>query len=61
MTLYVKIKNVFGRELLYPDCQESKFLCELCNSQTITDSMKRILIDNGYKLAVKPQEIAFVR
>lgn len=61
MTLYVKIKNVFGKEHLYPDCDESKFLCKLCQTLTITDSMKRILIDNGYKLAVKPQEISYVR
>jgi hypothetical protein len=61
MTLYVKIKNVFGRELLYPDCEESKFLCELCNSQTITDSMKRILITQGYTLATRQQEMSYVR
>ena len=61
MTLYVKIKTVFGKEHLYPDCEESKFLCELCGTLTITDQMKRILIQNGYQLAVKPQEITYVR
>jgi len=61
MTLYVKIKNVFGKDLLYPDCPESKFICELCNSQTVTDSMRRILIRQGYSLATRPQEIAYVR
>jgi len=61
MTLYVKIKNVFGKDLLYPDCPESKFLCELCNSRIITDPMRRILISQGYSLATRSREVAHVR
>jgi hypothetical protein len=61
MILYVKVKNVYGKELLYPDCQESKFICELARTKTITDQLKRKLLADGYKLALKPQEIAYVR
>jgi len=61
MTLYVKIKNVYGKELMYPDCQESKFICDLAGTKTITDQLKRKLLSDRYTLALRPQEITYVR
>lgn len=61
MILYVKIKNVYGKELMYPDCQESKFICELSRTKTIPIWLQRKLIHDGYKLQTKPQEITYVR
>lgn len=60
MILYVKIKNVFGNELMYPDCPNSKLICDLAGTKTITDELKRKLMAGGYRLALKPQEIAYV-
>jgi hypothetical protein len=60
MILYVKIKNVYGNELMYPDCPNSKLICDLAGTKTITPALKSKLLSGGYKLALKPQEIAYV-
>lgn len=48
--LKVKIKNVYGNDLMYPACSESQMFCDIANSKTITDSLKKILEKNGYKI-----------
>ena len=48
--LLVKVKNVFGRDLIYPICNDSKLICELLNVKTLNDYQIRKLTALDYRL-----------
>ena len=49
--LYVTIQNNYGRELIYPECKRSIFLCY--KTKTITEEMKAHWEDMGFTLNVR--------
>ena len=43
MKITVKIKSVYGRELIYPACETSRKLCEMLNKKTLsTDDLTKL-------------------
>jgi len=53
MTLIVEIKNVFGKETVYPICKTSKSLCALTGNLTLTENAIRIIKNMGYTLTTQ--------
>ncbi len=54
-TLKVKIRNVYGQDLVYPACESSKLFALLTNSQTLPERVRRIIKQLGYKIEVLPE------
>tara|TARA_R110000803_G_C11923255_1_gene314591 strand:+ start:716 stop:895 length:180 start_codon:yes stop_codon:yes gene_type:complete len=55
--LIVKIKNVYGKPLVYPICNTSKKLAYLTNTATFTKPQQDIIKSLGYDFTVQPQTI----
>ena len=54
--LLVKVKNVFGRDLIYPICNDSKLICELLNVITLNDYQIKKLKALDYRLAFNQKD-----
>lgn len=50
ITIYVKTKNVYGRELVYPSCHLSVKFAQLLNVKSFSDNQLRAILDLGYKI-----------
>jgi hypothetical protein len=57
MTLQVSIRNVYGRDVVYPVCETSKLFAELARQKTLTDRELSILKKLGYTFEVVPQTL----
>ena len=55
--IYVKKKNVYGNELVYPDCETSILLSNLMPTKTFAPDDIKILKQLGYKLKTKAEEL----
>lgn len=49
-TMFVKTKNVYGRELVYPSCMISEKFARLLNVKSFSDNQLRAILDLGYKI-----------
>jgi hypothetical protein len=54
-TLKVKIRNVYGQDLVYPACESSKLFAFLTKSQTLSDGARRTIKQLGYVFEVLPE------
>ena len=57
--LQVTMKIVFGRELIYPVCNDSKLICELLNVKSLNDYQIRKLTALDYRLAFNQADYDF--
>lgn len=48
LTIYVKTKNVYGRELVYPSCHLSEKFARLLGVKSFSDNQLRDIIELGY-------------
>ena len=46
--LFVKVKPQWGKDVLYPACQNSRLLVRLSKSKTVTPENKKILEQMGF-------------
>ena len=54
MELTVKVKNVYGNDLIYPVCEKSKLICnKLLKAKTFTQSAINTLKELGYSFEVE--------
>jgi hypothetical protein len=53
----VTIKDVYGKQTLYPACDQSRLFAKLAGTKTITTDMVRILCDAGYKVMQQRPEV----
>ena len=49
-TMFVKTKNVYGRELVYPSCHLAVKFAQLLNVKTFSDNQLSHIIELGYKI-----------
>lgn len=49
-TMYVKSKNVYGRELVYPACYLSEKFARLLGVKSFSDSQLRGILELGYRI-----------
>ena len=38
-SIQIIVKNVYGKETLYPACEQAEFLCRIAKTSTITDNI----------------------
>ena len=57
MELSLKEKCVYGSELIYPDCEDSKTMSKLVGKKTFNDKDLNCFSDLGYKLFLDGKEL----
>jgi len=50
MVIYVKTKNVYGRELVYPSCHLAEKFARLLGVKTFSDTQVSCILDLGYEI-----------
>lgn len=55
ITVMVSIKNVYGKELVYPACPITEVFAELTKTKTLSDNDIANILKLGYKVEVKPK------
>jgi hypothetical protein len=58
MTIYVSIKNVYGEEKVYPDCDKAKGFAALLNQKTFTPANIRQMKALGITFSVNSHALA---
>lgn len=56
-TIKVKIKNVYGNETIYPECETAKTLARLAGTTTLTRKAIELIKALGYTVEVKAQTL----
>ena len=59
ITVMVSIKNVYGKELVYPACPITEVFAELTKTKTLSDNDLAAIIKLGYKVVVKAKSERF--
>lgn len=49
-TIYVKIKTVYGRELVYPSCHIAEKFARLLGVKSFSDNQLNSILELGYKI-----------
>tara|TARA_R110002126_G_scaffold162071_1_gene310029 strand:+ start:813 stop:992 length:180 start_codon:yes stop_codon:yes gene_type:complete len=57
MELFINPREVYGRTLYYPACDQSKLLAKLSGKATFTTETIDIIKQLGYTLTTKQQEV----
>lgn len=57
MTITVKIKSVYGNELVYPVCEQAMRFCMLTETKTLTSRHITVIKSLGYTIAVQAQTL----
>lgn len=53
MELKIKIREVYGQRLLYPQCDKSRLFCQLLGTKTIPVSHVRTIEALGYRFVIQ--------
>ena len=48
MELLVQIKNIYGRDVIYPICEKSQLLTRLSGNRTLTEEAIAVIKGLGY-------------
>lgn len=56
MTIVVKRKNVYGKDMIYPVCETAECLTMLADTKTFTPYQIQIIKALGYKVVVQREE-----
>lgn len=57
-SIKIKIKNVYGNDLIYPDCAVSKAFTELTKTKTFSKEHLKTIKALGYEIKVSQQTIS---
>ncbi len=52
-TVFVKVKNVYGVDKVYPDCPTTQIFCELTKTKTLSGSDLQSIEKLGYKIETR--------
>ena len=52
MSIRVKVRNVYGRDLVYPACEVAKTFAKLVRQETFVPRDIQLIKDLGYKIEV---------
>lgn len=59
VTIFIRIKNVYGVEKVYPDCPVSEVFASLTKTKTLSDNDLGNIMKLGYKIEVKSHNLLF--
>lgn len=54
-TIFVKTKNVYGKELIYPVCKQAELFAALAKTKTLSDNDLVKIIELGYQILEAPK------
>jgi len=57
-TLYIIVKQVYGKDTVYPACDDSNVFASMLGRKTLTESDMRHIRNLGYTFEIKPQTLA---
>lgn len=57
MKIAVKIKNVYGKTLIYPACDHASLVLKLLNQKAFTEQNIKDLKNMGYEIDVVPEKL----
>jgi hypothetical protein len=57
ITVYVKIKNVYGVDKVYPDCPVTEIFAALTKTKTLSQDDLSNILKLGYKIQVNSQPL----
>lgn len=55
LEICVTVKNVYGRDLVYPDCWQSRLFAKIAGTDTLTPQCLASITALGYAIDVKPR------
>ena len=55
--VFVTIKNVYGREMVYPACPVTEIIASIAKTKTLSDNDLRAIRQLGYEIAVKERTL----
>ena len=58
-TIKISVKNVYGRETIYPACKQSAFFAALAGTKTLTEDALRLIRAAGYEITVEAPALRF--
>lgn len=53
ITVFVTIKNVYGKEMVYPACPVTEIIASIAKTKTLSDNDLAAIKKLGYEIAVK--------
>ena len=53
-TIFVKTKNVYGKELIYPVCKQAELFAALAKTKTLSDHNLATITQLGYQILEAP-------
>lgn len=53
--IFVKIKNNYGRDIVYPDCETSNIFASLAGTKTLSESDLALIEKLGYSIKLRPR------
>lgn len=59
--IQVKLKNVYGKTLIYPVCPNAKRFAQLANTTTLTVESLRIIEKLGFDLVATDGSMAYLQ
>tara|TARA_R100000951_G_scaffold23284_1_gene19446 strand:- start:318 stop:491 length:174 start_codon:yes stop_codon:yes gene_type:complete len=57
MKLEIQVKNIYGRDVVYPVCEKSQLLTRLSGNRTLTDEAIAVIKKLGYTFTTTTMEI----
>ncbi len=57
--ILISIKNVYGKETIYPECETAKNLAEIAGQKTLTEKTISLIKKMGYTIELQQQKINF--
>jgi hypothetical protein len=58
-TIKVQVRQVYGRETIYPACRTALFYCHLAGTKTLTEDMVRLIRAQGITIEVEAPSLRF--
>lgn len=57
-TLYITIRQVYGKDTIYPACDDSQVFASMLGRKTLTEADMRHIRTLGYQFEVRQQTLA---
>jgi hypothetical protein len=58
MKILIKFKEVYGKQVAYPACDNAKLFAKLANTKTLTSEALRVIGDLGYDIECVPASVS---
>ena len=59
MEIKVKLKNVYGQDLVYPACSKAKLFAQIAGPTTLTPETLSKIMFLGYEVINEPTKLSF--